>query len=137
MKQFAIKENHLFSKAYAKGRKCAARTVAVYVLKDRAAGKLRRQNPEKQFLNRVGISSSKKIGGAVQRNRARRVVREAYRQIECDLGVKRGFLIVISCRSAAAEMKMQYVRRDLEYCLGKLDMLQTKDAGPLETGGEG
>ena len=73
----------------------------------------------------------------MERNRARRVVREAYRQIDGQIGVKRGYLIVISCRSAAAEMKMQYVRRDLEYCLRKLDMLQTKDEGPHETGGEG
>jgi len=127
VKQYAIKENHLFSKAYAKGKKCAAKTIAVYVLKDRAAGKLCRENPEKCFINRVGISSSKKIGGAVERNRARRVVREAYRLCDKEIGVKRGYLIVISCRSAATEMKMQSVRRDLEYCLRRLDMLAGGD----------
>ena len=123
MKQYAIRENHLFSKAYAKGKKCAARTIAVYVLKDWASGRLRRENPEKKLINRVGISSSKKIGGAVERNRARRVVREAYRLCDKEIGIRRGYLIVISCRSASTEMKMQIVRRDLEYCLGKLGML--------------
>lgn len=80
MKLFPITENHLYQKAYKKGERAPSRSVCVYVLRDRAAEKIRKANPMGEYLNRVGISASKKIGGAVQRNRAKRVVREAYRQ---------------------------------------------------------
>ena len=32
--------------------------------------------------NRLGITVGKKVGGAVQRNRARRIIRQAYRETE-------------------------------------------------------
>ncbi len=123
MKLYPIKENYLFQKAYRGGARASSRSLSVYVLRDRHAGLLKKQNPEKQYLNRIGISASKKIGGAVQRNRAKRVTREALRQIgrECDL--KRGYLIVIALRESATVLKMQDVKRDLRYCLKRTDML--------------
>ena len=60
MKQTAIRENHLYSKAYARGKKQSARNLTVYVLRDTHAGLLKRQNPQKQFLNRVGLTVSKR-----------------------------------------------------------------------------
>ena len=50
MKQSAICENHLFQKAYKNGKRASSRSVTVYVLKDRRAALLRKQNPEKKFL---------------------------------------------------------------------------------------
>ena len=82
MKNIAIRENHLYNKAYRKGKSYVGRTVAVYVLRDLAADKLAKANPEKVRVNRVGLSVSKKVGGAVQRNRARRVIRRAFWEIE-------------------------------------------------------
>ena len=127
MKFYAISENHLYHAAFRNGKKKSSRSVGVYVLKDKKAWLLKKANPEKKTINRIGIQASKKVGGAVARNRAKRVVREAYRKIDKEYGIKQGRLIVITPYPAAAELKMQDVMRDLRYCLSKLDMLLTSD----------
>lgn len=124
MKFTAITENHLYRKAYRSGSRRSSRTLTVYVLRDRMAGVLRKRNPEKKTLNRIGISASKKIGGAVQRNRAKRVIREAYRQIDRTCGVKRGFLIVIVPKTECTVSKTAEVQRDLTACFAALSLLE-------------
>ena len=123
MKLQSLKENHLFRQTYRKGGFKSSRTVSVYVLKDRAAGLLRKRNPLKQTVNRIGITASKKVGGAVQRNRAKRVIREAVRQIEKTAGLKKGYLIVIVPKPDCTVCKMQDVRSDLMRCFGALSIL--------------
>ena len=127
MKFYAISENHLYHAAFKNGRRKTSRSVGVYVLKDKKAWLLKKANPEKKTINRIGIQASKKVGGAIARNRAKRVIREAYRKIDKEYGIKQGRLIVIIPFPAAAECKMQDVYRDLRYCFSKLDMLMTQD----------
>ena len=134
MKLYALKENHLFRKAYQKGGRKSSRTLTVYALKDRAAGLLRKRNPTHETINRIGISASKKVGGAVQRNRAKRLIREAFRQIDKTVGIKRGFLIVIVPKPECTACKMQDVRRDLAFCLSALELLrQPEERAPEST----
>ena len=127
MKNCAITENHLYSKVYAKGKKHASRTVILYVLRDLHANRLMRQNPMKVKLNRVGITVSKRIGGAVQRNRAKRVLREAYRHIDKDFGIKTGYLIVMVAREATTAVSERKVEADLTAALRALGMLREEE----------
>ena len=121
MKEIAIKENHLYVKAYRKGDRFVGRYVAVYILRDYAAKKLCKENPQKQFLNRLGLSVTKKIGGAVERNRAKRIIRAAYDSMKDDL--KKGFLIVISAREAINGKKSTDVEKELQVAFSKLGLL--------------
>ncbi|MBQ8836161.1 MAG: ribonuclease P protein component [Clostridia bacterium] len=123
MKYRAICENHLYSKAYKKGKKAVTPTIAVYVLPDYKKHALMKANPEKKYINRVGLTVGKKIGGAVERNRAKRIIRHAYKSIDTAHHVKCGHLIVIVAREAIAGRKTQDVEREMLRALKKLELI--------------
>lgn len=122
MKFRAIRENHLYQKAYAKGKRAVLPSVAVYLLPDYAAKRLAKAHPEKKTVNRIGLTVSKKLGGAVVRSRTRRILREGMRTLMKDRPMKTGFLIVIAARNAAVAKKSTEIRRELEIAFEKLGM---------------
>ena len=124
MKFKAICENHLYQKAYSKGTRAVAPAIAVYVLPDYRAERLRKANPLKRRINRIGISVSKKLGGAVVRNRVKRIIREAFRQIDKETPLKTGFLIVLAARERAVPLTSAQIKEQLFTALSKLRMLK-------------
>lgn len=123
MKEYAIKEHHLYNKAFSKGQRAVGRLVAVYVLRDYAAKKLRLAHPQRIYMNRVGLSVGKKIGGAVARNRAKRLLREGYRAIKAD-GLQTGYLVVLAAREEIKGKKAQDVERELRQAFLRLGLLR-------------
>ena len=112
MKSIAIKEHHLYNKAYRKGTSYVGKLITVYVLKDYKAERLKKENPQKKYVNRVGLSVSKKLGGAVARNRAKRLIRAGFDPIREEISA--GYLIVIGARTSILDKKSWQVAEELE-----------------------
>lgn len=70
---------------------------------------------------RLGLSVSRKVGGAVDRNHVKRLLREAFDRFEADL--KNGHDIVVVARPDARELAE---REGLEGIAGSLDALLEK-----------
>lgn len=90
-----INSNRDFVSLYKKGQTVIGKYCVCYIRKNNTP------------YNRIGITSSKKIGNAVKRNRARRIIRAAYRNIEIKLPM--GFDIIVVARTAATTAKSVYV----------------------------
>ena len=126
MKFRAICENHLYNKAYTKGKRAVSSALAVYILPDYHAKRLALADTRKQIKNRYGLTVSTKIGGAVVRSRCRRIIRAALRAIEARGNLKQGFLVVIAARSAAPKMKSTNIEGQLDALFQKLGMYKSE-----------
>ena len=67
-KTVILNQNRDFQLLYQRGKKIASPYVIIYLRKTR------------RKYNRLGITVGKKVGCAVKRSRARRVIRQAYRE---------------------------------------------------------
>ena len=83
----SLKKNYEFKRLYNKGKSAASQCAVVYF----------RRNGS--MANRLGLTVSTKLGGAVQRNRVRRRLREIYRLSEDKLSVGYDIVIVARMRS--------------------------------------
>ena len=105
----SLKRNHEFKRLYNKGNSAASHCVVVYC----------RRNGKKE--NRLGLTVSTKLGGAVQRNRIRRRLKEIYRLNEDKL--KPGYDVVIVARTKSGTAPFSELEASMLSLLRKLDMI--------------
>lgn len=96
MKINAICENRDYRRIYSRGNAIVTPSLVIYISKNR------------QNKVRVGITTSKKIGNAVKRNRARRIIREATREILPN--IKKGNDLVLVARAKTPYQKSTYIK---------------------------
>lgn len=109
-KAVTIKQNHEFRRMYAKGKSAVGPAMVVYCRKNRLGH------------NRLGLTVSTKLGGAVVRNRARRRLREVYRLSQP--GMKQGYDIVIVARSRALKAPFPSMMDSFRRLCQKLELWQ-------------
>ena len=86
-----IKENRDFRRAYRRGVCYPSGVVVTYVFMRKSGG------------FRIGVTVGKKLGNAVARNRARRVIRAAWRAVEPDLVGSADVVFVARSRTPACK----------------------------------
>ncbi len=104
-----INKNVDFRRVYARGKSFANPVLVSYCLKNRTG------------VCRIGITTSKKIGGAIERNRCRRIIKEAYRRLEpyCE----GGWDIVFVARFKTLRVKSTDVEKVMREHLGNCGVI--------------
>ncbi|WNX84615.1 ribonuclease P protein component [Agathobaculum sp. NTUH-O15-33] len=101
----SLKQNYEFRRLYHRGNQTADRYLVLYSRKNNLG------------YNRLGLTVSVKLAGAVGRNRVKRLFREAYRLNEDRFGV--GFDLVLVARSRAVGATYHEIEKSLLRTLGQ------------------
>lgn len=116
MKIPVICENRDFIRLYRKGKSQVHPVLVTYLLKNRLG------------QTRVGITATKKVGCAVERNRGKRLIRAAFRELAPE--VPSGYDLIFVCRGRTPHCKMQQVRSVMKKQLDTLTRPQKGGSEP-------
>lgn len=105
MKYRVLNKNRDFTRIYSRGKSYVHPHMVLYVAKNRLG------------TTRIGLTATKKVGGAVQRNRARRVMRAALQEhLSQNVG---GYDIILVARGRTPYLKSTQVSRTFSRLLQK------------------
>lgn len=114
-KTYRIKQNYEFRRLYRRGASSANPYLVVYALKTH------------RKVNRIGLTVTTKLGGAVVRNRIKRLLREAYRLNEDK--ICKGYDFILVARSKMIGAKCQTVEKQLMLAIKQLGLVDKQEGG--------
>lgn len=104
----SLNQNQQFKRLYNRGKSSVQPSLVMYALPGKAG-------------SRLGITVSKKVGKAVQRNRAKRRLRDLYRNALPDL--KPGYDIVLVARARTVSAPYRQLKKAFHTAAKQLDLL--------------
>ena len=108
-----LKDNKDFSRLYKRGKSFVSPVLVTYVMKNKSDNL------------RFGITTGKKIGKAVRRSRARRVIRAAYYELYPQ--IKSGYDFVFVARGKTPYVKSTDIYKAMKKHLKSAGVLNNKD----------
>ena len=105
-KSYRVKENKEFQEILRTGKSFANRELVIYY-----------KEKDEQNHFRFGVSVGKKIGNAVMRNKIKRHIREALRQLEKK--IKPDVDLIVIARKPTVQMNTPQIERSLSHLLRK------------------
>lgn len=114
-REFRIRRESEFERVRARGKSWSSRTLVLIAL------------PNDGQTNRYGFAAGKRLGNAVARNRAKRLMREAVRGLHPQL--RQGFDIVLIARNSVnAQTTAANIASDLERVAQRARLLEQHDS---------
>lgn len=107
-RSMTIKKNYEFRRLYSKGNSAVMPSLVMYCRKNGRGH------------NRLGITTSTKLGHAVVRNRARRRLRELFRLSQDRM--QQGYDVLLVARGKTARVPHRVLQRDYDAALLKLGL---------------
>ena len=107
-----LKKNYQFRKVLSRGKFFREKNIEIFLLKNTLK------------INLLGIAISTKNGKAFQRNRAKRLIREAYTKLEPQLIEGNSIVILINKNSNLKELEFKIVLEELEKCFEKAKIIK-------------
>jgi ribonuclease P protein component len=97
-----VRRHSDFQQVYTQGTRIRSRYATLYVL------------ASNRNIGRLGVAATRKLGGAVQRNRAKRLIREIFRRNK----IAPGFDLVVVPKREMLDAGLTALEADYRYCLG-------------------
>ena len=108
----SLNQNKDFLRLYYRGKSCARPAVVVYAMKNRAG------------VCRVGITTSKKIGNAVERNRSRRVIKAAFNEVLKENQINGNWDFVFVARGKTRYVKSTKLSLVIKECFAEIGVIK-------------